>query len=860
MTLIGLYSDTYSDTYAAGGSGGGVSGPRWNPNGPYVAGAEWFGANARPFPLSSALGRCARIVATKSENISSLVPFVLANQAGNSSQHVLITADVYDLDAPDPTWVYPQAWALAVPASNAAGGGAGVGIGHGWQIGTTTTPGVLTAYDATAWNRVNDVVASNVPLTTGATDFLGYSPATANPGAILFNAAASLYDGDTGLQNQSLTGKRVGWIEVVVVVRNDLPNGATVDGVITDTAGNRYTSDSGPISVAAGSGLKRLSFGFYWKPDTHLDWTAQSAANFLGTSRTFGVQVAAQPNAAATDVFKVTSVMCQFRVMTENRVAVGSQTVPITRAWQAIQMLDPLTRVASPWVKQAGHEYLVAFHLTNDGGGANLRVLDSANVVGHETDELTGITSAAVSFDVGGGVPIADPVNDIGAMSLILGTGSGASQDSQPYVTAAIYGVDTRTVSQLISKEAAGTFGAATILVQSQPDGQGGVLEDAPLNVSLRKTSDNTLLSGPATITGADVPPDGRWHAVTARLPGGAVLTPGEQVYLQLTTASTASWRTLAMLTRDISQLASDPESLQGAIVGIGSTDDYGIYAGVADLTSDFPFAIRQTPATLTGLTSAAGTIPNQPALDVLGEYRSTTIGVAQLAWLASSLGGQFAFYEIQTKIGNVWVSIGRVTDETKPYWNDVNPPKNVPVSYRVFVVGNPLGQSAISTFDPVTVPAGANDLIFTSEFAPDLSLAATDSDSSPFSRTYSKLPGTGSLTVRDMYGADKPRAFRQTEQGGDVFSRKLLVALDDPAVQDGTIPGDRALFDSLIALFHNPALPYVVVTDGLGRQWFAAAEATDAGTDQQQVSQIDVTFTEIDGPTILTTPTPWVP
>lgn len=872
MTLVGVYSNTYSDTYAAGGTGGGTVPPRYNPNTPYVAGSEWLGVHNIALPLSSGQGQCAQFLSTVTETIQTLTPMVHANQAGSSGQRVQLGVDLYDVSALGPTgFVTARNWALAVPSSNASTGGSGAGIGHGWQLQaagsnvyTTWTP-----YDSTAFQRVNDVVAANDPLTEGLADSIVYSPASASPASVMFNAGSTLYDGDTGLQNQTIAGKRIEWVEIVVVANNQLENGCTLDGVITDPNGLRFTSDSGPIALPAKSGRKRIRFGFLWNSSTHQSWDLLAAQRFLTGGRTFGVQAAAQPNGFSTHGLIVTAVMIQFRVSTETRIATGYQSVPIGKAWNEITLVDPVTRENAPWAKVAGTTYLAAFHLTNDGGSANLRALDSATVAGHETDALTGMSSGTVPYNLGGAVPTALPTLGVPAMSLMLGRADGAaSQDSQPYAASLTYPVNhVNAAAQFISNEEAGVYGAASVLLQSDPDGHGGVLQDAPLEVSLRARVGGGLLAGPASIAPADVDPDGKLHLIQVRFPAAVTLTAGQAVSVVLTSSSVAPWQTVAMRTGDTTQPLPDPLGLIAAAVGIGSTDDFAVINGFGAFPIDLPVSIREVPPILTGLASSATTMANQPTL--LGAYRAATLGLASLSWTPSTLAAQFAYYEVQRldyltqeASAGTWQTIAHVTVEGAAYFNDLELPANTAVGYRVRVVGDPLGASDWATFNSVTVPQGANDFVFASNWDSELSFSAQDADvSNAPDRGYDKLPGSGGLTVKDLYGADYPAAFRQSERGSDVFTRRLLVATNDEAVLDGNIPGERALFDSLVAIFHSPNLPYVMVRDGLGRRWFAAADITHATTGDGMTSMADVTFVEIAfRPDPVVAPTPWIP
>lgn len=869
MTQTGIYGDTYSDSYVAGGSGGGgTTSPRLNPNTPIVAGIEWLPTVQTPAPLSSARGVGVLLDSTVSENVQTIIAMVAAKTAGDQNAAVFAGVDIYDVTDVPLTGnqlnglARPQSWAMAVPVGNGDGGGNGRGNGHGWQLANPLAPGFLDAaaqYDSTAWQRVNEVIASNSDLATATSDALIYSPGTSSPQAILFNGGPTLYDGDTGTQNQAISGQRIGRVEVVCVVRNNLPNGAQIDGVITDPSGNQFTSDSGAQSVAPGSGLKRLRFSFDWNPSNHQAWDAIAAGNFLNGTRTFGIQVAAQPNGSATSGLLCYAIAVQFHVSLEMRVATGYQSFPLGTAWQSTVLFDPVTRAVGPWAKVAGNQYLIVFHLTNDGGVANLRAL-SSSVVDHETDELDGISLVTVALDNGGGVPIADPV-EIATKAPAFLLNAAPSIDSQPYASTQIYKVSTTaTQRQLISTEVAGTFGAGNVVVQSEPDGQGGILQNAPLEVSLRLTADDSLLAGPASIDVADVPADGRCHDIDIRFPASVVLTTGEATYLEFTTSSTAPWTIMGLLTRDRAQSPSDSQSLAAAGVSAGGTADYTISDGDGDQTADLLCSIREVPPILTGLVATIATIPNKPALTTTP--RPDDIAFASLSWTPSALTTQFARYEVQRQEPDgTWNTIYRITNEDSAYANDLELVRNTDTLFRVRVIGNPLGSSDWATFLTINVPLDDCAFCFTSNWDPDLSFAAQDVDTNAPERNFESVPGSGGLTIVPLSGTDMPAAFRQKETGGDIFTRRLGIAMNDQAVIDGTIPGERALLDVPIALFHSTDIAYVCVTFGASR-WFASPLIQPgSGTFLGKITHVDVTFTETQSrPVRIDTPAPWAP
>lgn len=822
---------------------------RWNPNNPAVAGSEWFGAAVHPRHPGPTAAVGTTVTSTVTENVDQIIPW--------SSSPTLIGApalqcDIYDLATVGTGWPgadLPDARRSIKPAANSpatpAGGGA-------WNklIG-----GVLTGWDANAWQTLDDNISDADPVTTGNGDGIQYNIPNANGAIMSFAGGATFLDGATGTAVANLVGLRIASVDIVVGYTSRSTQAGSLNAFIT-VGGNDYYATAIPVPVS--NQYKRATFTFPYDPRTGLPWTNTAAQTFVNVASSyFGFFFQGTPG---TGYMVATAIGIMFHTVAERRVATADGLLSTTAGWLPLTCRNPATGITTAWTKTAGHSYLLAFHTSQivGGAGANLAAIDTSTVAGHETD--AALFPGSVIPGEPGAIPTDPPITNLYNLSVLLG--STPSVDSQPYTAIRadqIGGAADQKLRQAIGNVGAFTYGTATVVVQTT--GSSGVAaQDRPLSIALKNTADNATLAGPFVLPAADVPADGKWHVVTVRFTLGATLTASQGVYLELSsTGSTVPWLAVGLLTRTPPVPATDLLSIAAAAVGINGAFG-GTIAGVADPTLDYPWNIGTVPTQLTGLTASVATKANIPTLT--GTAAIPAISYVALAWNASSLGTSFGYYEIERyePATDTFVTIARITKESSAYFNDFETPRNtttVPV-YLARVVradGQPSNWVFVVNTITIVPTHGPCDLVLASNFAPDLAMAVQDETPYKF-----VLAESAATVVQRIAGRPFPVQFQPNAEGqGDIFARNLILATNDPSVTGET--AGRAVFDDLVALARTP-LPYVAVTDGTGRRWLCGLTIGDlTRTEPGGDYQATVTFNEVANlPTTLTIDVPWAP
>lgn len=904
----------------------------WNPNRPSVAGSEWRPGTCKVQTLSRLVGRGPVIPSTVSESVDTLAVLLRALSGDVSANYVV---DVYDLANPmvDPLvkvmalpsafhssgpggWtkslsgvgspIDSLAWAMVdkvialhTPLSSAQPGSvqydsiSNTNVGHiAFAAGArTVTDGVTTnasaaISSATANFRHGDegaAITGSADIPAATTITLASSPtaatmshnALAGHGGQTFNIASMLHDGDTGAAGASLAGVRIGWVEVVLVVENLSTAPCTVDGTL-EIDGTVYGSDSGIRTVDAGTGLKRLVFGFYVNPSNGLPWTNQDALDLAAGTDFFGARILSTVGAGSVNIF---AALIQFETTVERRVATTRQFASGAEQWVESACCDPQDGSVAAWAKLTGHTYLFAIALTTGNGPAGISQIDSSNVSGHETDALAGLGVQAYNLNYGN-LPsgLLDP-SDIFSTALVasglpctvttpgqipigLFVSGSASVDSLPYgdVHARPVGANNPNAKQGVTAPTGSshTYGSATLLVGATPGAQ-----DQPLTVTLKKTSDDSVLAGPVDIPAGSVAADGKLHLVTVLFPSPATLTTGEPTYLFAESTSQIPWQLPRTLARANTIGAGDTISLLMAVVGVGGTTDHA----EGDSTADHPWSLSIAPDPPTGLGRSLAEIPNNPVLaeqqgvGIQGDPIPVTIDYVHLTWSPTSLGAAFGYYEVQRQLDDgSWVTIARVRSEASTYKNDIDVPRGVPLAYRLRVVRSDLGFSIWVTFAAVTATIGnCADLILSSNFSGVHALAFRDL--TPV-HAYDRLQSQ-QVKIQPIEGRRYPVAFAPDEDGGEAFVRRLGIAINNPAVGN-TIKADRWMFDPLLSLIEDRTLPYVLVADATGRTWLTCPVVQPSGIARSEPGGsyiATVGFTQIeDTPAVEDTATPWVP
>lgn len=809
---------------------------RFNPNRPNIAGMEWYGSSVHAPPVTqNAAAGVTLQPATVTETIDAVDTVILAS-GGVTPPYVV--CDVYPYASIVPT----QTLALAKPATN-------VSAGADWQEWNS---GTFTPYDVNAHNFVDDIVSLADPLTTGDTDALIYTGVNTNVQSsseiMFYPSNAAFWDGTTGASGATVASKRCCQVEVVAICNNETASPIVVFGQLRVGA---ITIQSNLQIVQPNSSYVRVNFAFNLYPFSNpaQPWNQSQIASILSGGGAFGIAVGYK---SAVGNFVVTALMLQMHVATESRLATGFATTSTTNdEWAGFTMLSPVDYSTASWSKVNGSSYAILFAPVN-GTVIDIPFIDSAAVSGHGADGVTGTAVATVPLGPGL-VPASALTAVVGQRPLLLGHLGAGSLDSNAYAWANVItgGAGHR---QGISVGSAQAYGTVTIVVAATSNGMGGVLQDQPLTVYLKKTSDNSILLGPFTLSPGDIPADGLFHVVSFH---GAptTLTNLEPVYIEADSTAVNGWLlpVLSTITPGIS--SADSNATLANTVTAGGTSDVG------DSTNwlDFPWNIVVSPSTPSGLAAAQASY-TQPVSPPCGP---TIIHYASITWTATSLGGAFGYYELQRLDGGVWGTIALVTTEANPHFYDNECVRNAVSSYRLRVLSNLGGLSDWTSTVTVTVTTSLNcDLILASNYVPTKALAFQEAGNSDPLHTFARA-NAGSTVVHLIAGRKTPVAFRPLIEGdSDVFQRTLIIAADNPGALVASASADRAAFDALISLIEDPTAPYVALMDGRGRRWFAFPEFVQGTyTWRGHVHTADIKFTEVATvPTALQTTTPVVP
>lgn len=832
---------------------------RWNPSNPRIAGSEWYGSTPQLVQATRALGVGVTVdPAANSDSVDTIETII---QGGANPPRLV--CDIYDLDQP---LVDAEEVVILVPGANRSNG-------PGW---VKSSGGVITAYDANAHNNIDDVVGEDDPVNTGATTQLIYSGiGLTTLSQIMFDGpSADIYDGDSGAGGASYAGKRINTVTVLAIVENvDDTGNVRFNGFIS-IGGVRYGSDSGPIVVKVDQGLTRCRFHFYWNPATGRPWCEADIDNLNNTTYGWGIGVMTKNKFGN---FDVTTVNLRVHCQPERRLATGFGNGTAVDQYSGFALVSPVDN-ATPqaWAKGAGGRYLVLFTAGKFGGPGRLFSVLTSAVRDHEIDSAFLDTDvAAVPIAGGGSRPNSAPIRTPGQLCCLILSGGAACAETNPYADVVEQRIGSgpdsiaTALAQMISTEGSDQYGMAFVLCAVDSDGAGGALQDQPLSISIDG------LTGSVDVNPEDVPADGKYHVVKVGFDPPASLGAGDPVNVLAQSFSSVGWRVPLLVQRSRFMSPAAAWVAQAVEAGIGGSTDN---ANEGDITLDFPWAILTAPPAPAGGVAGIDCRANLPALSHIGlmpGFNPDTpwqICWAQLTWVATEVGGDFAFYEVQRAddLDDTFRTIARVTNEGASYLNDIECPRTINVGYRVRTVRT---DGAFSTWADLgsvligldtlaiglEVPAhdGSCDIVLSSNFAAERSFAIKDLGGQ---RVW--LPRQAQQPVYDeLYGRDDPVGFFGREQGGESFTRDLAIAFNDSAVGDTLIP-DRAMFDTALALLHDRTLPYVAYLDSYGRRWYTSPAATQLQRDEPASQyRTSVTFTQVARvPAVYVTDAPWGP
>lgn len=833
---------------------------QFNPNATNVSGLEWFAsAQARP-PLSANTAFGALIPSTTTETITELIAYIDPLVAGTSGPAVQVCADIYD--ATQPLTALDEQRVLTSGAANGL-------ISPSTALFTEATGSIAShttaPWDSTAWTFANTIVGENTPPPDSATSvtFIQYlSLATGAPAYVTFPAATTCVDVADGTTTVSTTGKRITRMSVAGIVANLARTSCTFRAILR-LGGTLYYS--APKTLGGNSSWRRLVFDFDFTPNKGRQWCNHDLVHLQTGGGQLGLEISAAAGAAAG----IMSLMLQPTIQTETRLATayGLAATGLSTGWTPFPTLAVDDHSSASWAKSNTGTYTVLFSTGLYGGQAVLPnpYSTAPENTGNQAFPSNGWFGQQVAT-VRAVPTVATATKGPGAPAIFMRTASAVGVDAQPYVAPLSVVCDVNTpLEQQISNPGAHTYNVVQFLALLNPDGRGGVTQNGPLTAELHKRSDDSLLCGPVTIDTTDVPADGQWHRVAAEWAVGATLTANEGVYVKLQSTATVGWHIGGLTTYQPGDNAAFPTNADAASRSFGGTGDHGLINGIGNGNLDFTVTIAVPPAPPGTLAISERSTPN--TLATTGNAQAGPISVTHLTWAATSLGGQFAFYEIQRLDddpllpGPTWADLIFIVDETKHAWDDIEPrrtvDKGIASHYRIRVV-NTLGiASTWATFAAISISANPCCIYLTSNLAPTMPVAFFDETPYPFS-----WPEMSDVKLDKFLGRDFRVQFKPTERLGDAFTRRIIVALNDHAIADtgaATYRPGRPAFEPILEAV-RAVTPYIAWSDSHGNRWFASVVLT-AGeeTESMGLYTLDATIEQISAlPSPFETATPW--
>jgi hypothetical protein len=341
--------------------------------------------------------------------------------------------------------------------------------------------------------------------------------------------------------------------------------------------------------------------------------------------------------------------------------------------------------------------------------------------------------------------------------------------------------------------------------------------QDGNLIARILRVSDSVAFGGLFSITAdqvralPEIAGSGGFRYVEGFLDSAATLATATQYEGKLlaTTTSADPWTVIMM-----SAVGAGGQSY-------GGTTDFArlgtIAAGSSLTEQDLTLMFLEQPA---APATATAQIRQQPQ-DGDGCWCSVRyVDQVEVDWAATNITSSFSRYEIEreTDDGAGFVPVWTVTTEATSIWWDYEMPMDRASRYRVRVVSIASAFSAWTYTDWVTPSSYGNEVVFTSNHAPQLQLV--------YERTpeveFGFLDHQSDETVR-IYGADYQVAFFDPNDRGVTQSLDLVV-------QFGREPSDNlarplnmeAVFGPLRDLSRSTLIPYVCVRHRNGSVLYA--------------------------------------
>lgn len=514
--------------------------------------------------------------------------------------------------------------------------------------------------------------------------------------------------------------------------------------------------------------------------------------------------------------------------VTENRKAYGTlanlPAVITTDGLVTLPLIKPNAGAAN-WAKLNTTDYTALFRrvpmLNGSGLTCGVRYLES--VVG-PPPQVSYLPTLS-----GGLVTTLGDEQDRGIPQVGVTTVPGNSVDAMPYVFTRIAPILTFVKSDFVATATEGGYRLvrAVVVLSQDPNPD-------PLQISIHKTSDDSIQSGVASLTRAEIAafpligstpstnshvttgePD-RWYLVEVEIPGSASLTSATEYYVKFSGDALYPYYVAALNT---AAFASDRSyggtaaCLNEASTPLTYLDGLVTVATMPDPPEDF------TATTITGALSGDGSGCSIDTLDY-----------AQVSWTPTSLGDDFAGYEIQridraTVHPGQWDDVALITTEEVWFWRDfegVTEGVSGQFSeYRMRVLRADGSRSDWTLGAYASVDSPSCGWYLTSNLRPDLSLGYQDIGSRVFNFADAEATKFSTRYSRDYQTVAYP-----LELGSDGIPLSLIVfAQKETATSDA---GGRTVFDPLMRTASESVsretkvvLPYLCLRNEAGNRWY---------------------------------------
>lgn len=552
---------------------------------------------------------------------------------------------------------------------------------------------------------------------------------------------------------------------------------------------------------------------YYLNPSTNAPWTIAEVQAFDSSDEWY---IIGQTLNVWTEI-RVYAAFLEVTYCDENRIAVGTldDTASGLTAndWNAATMTTP---TGGTWGKDGSGRHLYVVRRLSDTGAITVPYLAAPDVGPNATG-----WSPTVEATYGYVTAMNDAHERI--MGVIVRTTAPAdSVDSQPYTRTAPTAVHaSNTVDMEFTPGASTNYGFVRFMVNPS-----GIPDAATLTIKVKRVSNGVQAGGDFDITAAEIRAlpslgdaprpnlgdsqiltyGGGWRLVEGQLASVAALSSGVQYQFELTADDGSAPSGDAPY--DCFFVNILDSNGQGNAAGFGSTTD----RAESDNDLDLAITIATVPTAPANFAAAERVVQHDPTA-IAG---TTTRDVVDLTWSATSLSSDFERYIVRRSDdgGTTYKVIASIVDESIEAWTDEEALRGVETYYDIRVVRADGATSYSATPATATCQAYGCEMLFVSNYSPDLAAMYDRRPSMSFDNA-----DAGVATADPIYGRDKLVGAQPLEALGWSASFVLQVGFDTNTPAGG---GAATLAFEPLRAIAKAQIPYVCVLDHYGTRMYA--------------------------------------